>query len=56
VLQQGEVAVGGAPTGTVTVVDAGDGTGIALWSNGTTVFRVVGPVADIENLYAAFPL
>jgi hypothetical protein len=56
VLQQGEVTVGGAPTGTFTVVDAGDGTGIALWSNGTTVFRVVGPAADIANLYAAFPL
>jgi hypothetical protein len=56
VLEQGDVLVGGAPTGTVTVVDAGDGTGIALWSNGTTVFRVTGPVADIENLYAAYPL
>lgn len=56
VLEQGDVLVGGAPTGTVTVVDAGDGTGIALWSNGTTVFRVTGPVADIANLYAAYPL
>ncbi|MBW0256039.1 hypothetical protein J5O08_18430, partial [Cellulomonas sp. PS-H5] len=56
VLLQGEVLVGGAPAGTVTVVDAGDGTGVAAWSNGTTVFVVRGPAADIRNLYAAYPL
>lgn len=56
VLLQGEVLVGDAPVGTVTVVDAGDGTGVAAWSNGTTVFRVQGPAADIRNLYAAYPL
>lgn len=56
VLLQGEVLVGGAPAGTVTVVDAGDGTGVAAWSNGTTVFVVQGPAADIRNLYAAYPL
>lgn len=55
-LLQGEVLVDGAPTGTVTVVDAGDGTGVAAWSNGTTVFVVQGPAADIRNLYAAYPL
>jgi hypothetical protein len=56
VLLTGEVLVDGQPTGTVTVVDAGDGTGVAAWSNGTTVFRVTGPAADIANLYAAYPL
>jgi hypothetical protein len=56
VLRTGEVLVDGQPTGTVTVVDAGDGTGVAAWSNGTTVFRVTGPAADIANLYAAYPL
>jgi hypothetical protein len=56
VLLQDEVLVGGQPTGTVTVVDAGDGTGVAAWSNGTTVFRIAGPSADIRNLYAAYPL
>jgi hypothetical protein len=56
VLASGEVLVGGQPTGAVTVVDAGDGTGVAVWSNGTTVFRVTGPAADIANLYAAYPL
>ena len=56
VLLQDEVLVGGAPVGTVTVVDQGDGTGVAAWSNGTTVFVVHGPAADIRNLYAAYPL
>lgn len=56
VLLQDEVLVGGQATGTVTVVDVGDGTGVAAWSNGTTVFRVAGPAADIRNLYAAYPL
>lgn len=55
-LLQDEVLVGGQATGTVTVVDVGDGTGVAAWSNGTTVFRVAGPAADIRNLYAAYPL
>jgi hypothetical protein len=56
VLLQEQVVVDGQPTGTVTVVDAGDGTGVAAWSNATTVFRVAGPSADIRNLYAAYPL
>ncbi|HEY0188210.1 MAG TPA: hypothetical protein VGC67_12040 [Cellulomonas sp.] len=56
VLESGDVLVDGVATGTYTVVDAGDGTGVALWRNGTTVFRVVGPVDDIANLYAAYPL
>jgi hypothetical protein len=56
VLLQGEVLVDGSPVGTVTVVDAGDGTGVAAWSNGTTAFVVRGPAADIRNLYAAYPL
>lgn len=56
VLLQDEVVVGDQPVGTVTVVDLGDGSGVAAWSNGTTVFRVTGPAADIRNLYAAYPL
>jgi hypothetical protein len=56
VLLQEDVLVDGQPTGAVTVVDAGDGTGVAVWSNGTTVFRLTGPAADIRNLYAAYPL
>jgi hypothetical protein len=56
VLLQDEVLVDGAPVGTVTVVDQGDGTGVAMWSNGTTVFVLRGPASDIRNLYAAYPL
>ncbi len=56
VLRSEEVLVGDQATGTVTVVDAGDGTGVALWRNGTTVFRVTGPAAEIADLYAAYPL
>ncbi|MFF1528055.1 hypothetical protein [Cellulomonas sp. NPDC058312] len=56
VLSSGEVTVDGTAVGTVTVVDAGDGTGVALWRNGSAVFLVTGPAADIANLYAAYPL
>ncbi|WP_258724442.1 hypothetical protein [Cellulomonas sp. NS3] len=54
--QTGEVVVDGQPVGTFTIVDAGDGSGIALWSNGTTVFRATAPVEQIRDVYAAFPL
>ena len=54
--QTGAVTAGGAPTGTYTIVDAGDGTGVAVWTNGTAVFRLVAPLADILNAYAAYPL
>lgn len=56
VLLEASVEVGGQSSGSVTVVDAGDGTGVAVWNNGTTVFRITGPAADIRNLYAAYPL
>jgi hypothetical protein len=56
VLLADEVQVDGAAVGTVTVVDAGDGSGIAVWRNGTTVVRVTGPADDIRNLYAAYPI
>jgi hypothetical protein len=52
----GDVLVGGKKAGTYTIVDAGDGTGVAVWTNGTTVFRAIAPVADVANVYAAFPL
>lgn len=54
--QTGEVVVDGQAVGTFTIVDAGDGTGVALWSNGTTVFRVTAPVEQVRDVYAAFPL
>ncbi len=54
--QTGQVTVGGTAVGSYTIVDAGDGTGIAVWSNGTAVFRLVAPLADVVNAYGAFPL
>jgi len=54
--QSGDVTVGDEVVGTFTVVDNGDGTGTAVWSNATTVFHAVGPVEDVANFYAAFPL
>lgn len=50
----GDVQVGGTAVGTYTIVDAGDGTGIAVWNNATAVFQVTGPVADIADVFAAF--
>ena len=54
--QSGDVTAGGAVAGTYSIVDAGDGTGIAVWVNGTSVFQATAPVADIVDLYNAFPL
>ncbi|ADG73480.1 hypothetical protein Cfla_0568 [Cellulomonas flavigena DSM 20109] len=54
--QSGEVLVGGEPVGTYTVVDAGDGTGVALWQNGTAVFRLTAPIADVLDAYTAYGL
>lgn len=52
----GEVQAGGAVVGSYTVVDAGDGTGVAVWQNGTAVLRLTAPVEDAADAYAAFPL
>lgn len=52
----GDVMAGGAVVGTYTIVDAGDGTGIAVWSNGTAVFRLVAPVDEVVEAWAQYPL
>jgi hypothetical protein len=54
--QSGDVTAGGAVAGTYSIADAGDGTGVAVWTNGSTVFQVTAPVAQIEDVYKAFPL
>lgn len=54
--QTGEVTVAGAPVGTFSVVDAGDGTGVALWQNGTAVFRLTAPLAEVLDCYKAYGL
>ena len=52
----GDVTAGGAKAGTYSIADAGDGTGIAVWTNGSTVFQATVPVADVVDFYNAFPL
>lgn len=54
--QTGEVTAGGAVAGTYTIADAGNGTGVAVWVNGTTVIQATVPVADVADFYNAFPL
>jgi hypothetical protein len=54
--QNGNVTAGGAQAGTYSIADAGDGTGIAVWTNGTSVFQATVPLADVVDLYNAFPL
>lgn len=52
----GDVVAAGATVGTYAIVDAGDGTGVAVWSNGTAVFRMVAPVDEIADAWAQYPL
>ncbi len=52
----GDVTVAGATVGTWTIVPRADGSGTVVWSNGTTLFEVSAPAAELANLYAAFPL
>ncbi|PVU83224.1 hypothetical protein DDP54_09730 [Cellulomonas sp. WB94] len=52
----GDVTAAGQKVGTFSLVDAGDGTGVAVWTNGASVFRVTAPIADLRNVYAAYPL
>jgi hypothetical protein len=50
------VVVAGTTVGSYSIAAAGDGTGVAVWTNGSAVFRMVAPLADIANAYAAYPL
>lgn len=54
--QTGEVTAGGEAVGTYTIADVGDGNGVAVWTNGTSVFQVTAPLADIVDFYSAYPL
>ena len=54
--RSGDVTVGGATVGTFSVVDAGNGNGIAVWTNGQSVFWLSAPLADAYAAYTAFPL
>jgi hypothetical protein len=52
----GNVEAGGVVVGAFTIVDAGDGTGVAVWTNGTAVFQLTAPLDDVVDAYSAFPL
>jgi len=52
----GKVAAGDRIVGAYTIKDVGDGKGVAVWRNGTSVFRLTTAVADVTNAYNAFPL
>ena len=52
----GDVMAAGQKVGTYTLADSGDGTGVAVWTNGASVFRATAPIADLRNVYAAYPL
>jgi hypothetical protein len=54
--RSGSVVVSGTAAGSFSIADGGDGTGVAVWTNGSAVFRMVAPLADIVNAYGAFPL
>ncbi|MCG2797512.1 MAG: hypothetical protein L6367_03125 [Cellulomonas sp.] len=54
--QSGSVDADGQTTGSYLIVDNGDGTGTATWTNGTALLQLTGPVAEIARAYSAFPL
>ena len=54
--RSGDVTAGGATVGTFSVVDAGNGNGIAVWTNGQSVFWLSAPLADAYAAFTAFPL
>jgi hypothetical protein len=54
--QSGSVDADGQTTGSYVIVDNGDGTGTATWTNGTALLQLTGPVAEIVRAYSAFPL
>ena len=52
----GTVDAAGQAVGSYVIVDNGDGTGTATWTNGTALLQLSGPVAEIARAYSAFPL
>ncbi|MBZ2198063.1 hypothetical protein [Occultella gossypii] len=57
VVEDGQVDVAGAAAGTFQILEAADGAGRAVWTNGTVGFVVDGPDADsVRGVYQAYPL
>jgi hypothetical protein len=54
--QTGKVLAGDKAVGAYTINDVGGGKGVAVWTNGTSVFRLTTAVADVVNAYNAYPL
>ena len=54
--QAGKVVAGGKTVGAYAINDVGGGKGVAVWRNGTSVFRLTTAVADVTNAYNAYPL
>jgi len=54
--QQGDVMAGGKKVGTFAIVDLGGGKGQAVWTNGTSLFRITAPSDEVVNAYNAYPL
>ena len=53
--QSGDVTAAGATVGTYTIADLDNGTGIAIWTNGTTVFEVTAPGGRHRRLLLGLP-
>jgi hypothetical protein len=51
----GQVSIGGQNAGSYSIVNNGDGTGTATWTNGTAVFQLTTTVDEVARAYAAFP-
>lgn len=51
----GTVDAAGQAVGSYVIVDNGDGTGTATWTNGTALLQLSGPVTEIARAYSAFP-
>jgi hypothetical protein len=55
--QTGKVVAGDKAVGAYTInAVGGGGQGVAVWTNGTSVFRLTTAVADVVNAYNAYPL
>lgn len=54
--QDGPVQVDGTEVGAYAIVPMPDGTGTALWHNGTALVEVTGPAEVLAEFFAAFPM
>lgn len=55
-VEEGPVLVDGTEVGRYTMTSRADGTGLVVWTNETAVLTASGPLAELRDVYAAFPL